>query len=41
MFLFNLFALTAVYLGVQHFTHHHCIAVAAVAGLLFLKNVNE
>lgn len=29
--------LAIVYAGVQHFTHHNCIAISAIFALLYLK----
>lgn len=33
----NLFLLSVVLAGVQHFSHHWCIALAVVAGLMYLR----
>lgn len=33
----NLICLAVVLLGVEHYTGHWCIALATVAGLVFLK----
>lgn len=32
----NIILLIIVYVGIQHYTWHHCIAAAAVAALLFI-----
>lgn len=29
--------LIGVYAGVQHFSHHNCIAISAVCALLYLR----
>jgi hypothetical protein len=33
----DLFLLAGTYAGVQHFSHHNCIAIATVCALIFLK----
>lgn len=33
----NIILLAGVYGGVQHYTHHHCIAISAICALLFLS----
>ena len=33
----NVSLLAAVYLGVQHYTHHNCIAISTIAALIFIK----
>jgi hypothetical protein len=34
---YKLLLLIPIYAGVGHFSGHHCIALAVVSGLLFLK----
>jgi len=39
--LINLILLASVYAGVQHFSHHNCIAIATVCALVYLKRKED
>lgn len=33
----NILLLAGVYAGVQHYTHHNCIAISAICALMFIS----